>query len=169
VLLVLKDQGEPVVQLGLLANLAELVRLARWDLRVAEDLLVFAANKGNAVTQERQANMAVTAKLANEVHVATLVFQELVVNEATRVPQAWVCLDLLVVLEDVVSLACRDLLAPEDELVTMGRQVLRVRRAKMAKTAKTVKMAKLVRRVQQASLARKDPRVTAVNPSCKCI
>jgi len=169
VLLVHKVQGVLVVLLALLASLAELAKLARWAPRVAEDLLAFAVNRANVATPERQVKLADMARPANVVLVATLVFQVLVVSAEARVLQVLAFLVLLVVLAVVVCLVCKGLLDPEDELATMARQVPRVRRAEMARMAKMVKMANLVLRAQLVLLERKAPRVTAVNPSCKCI
>jgi len=169
VLLVHKVQGVLGVLLALLASLVALVKLARWDLRVAEDLLAFVANRANVVIPERQVRLADMARQANMVLVATLAFQVLVVSVEARALQVSVSLDLLVVLVAAVCLACRDPLDPEGELATMARQAPRVRRAAMARMAKMVKTASLVLRAQLALLARKAPRATAVNPSCKCI
>lgn len=67
-----------------------------------------------------------------------------------------------------VFLVCRGLQAERVNLVlmvSMGRRAKKVKTAKMAKMAATAKSG---RRVPQVRMAKRDRRVTAVNPSFKC-
>jgi len=67
-----------------------------------------------------------------------------------------------------VFLVCRGLQAERVNLVLMVSMGRRAKKAKTAKMAKMAPTAKSGRRVPQVTMAKRDRRVTAVNPSFKC-
>lgn len=165
--LVLLEGKELVVSLARLVRRVSLARLASVVLVAVVVLKVFWASKASVVTLASLASLAVMAHTASVVCVATLVSLELVVLVVPREPLVLASQVPLVDLDLVVFLVCKAQVAGRVALAAMASMGTVARRARMVRMVRMASMARLARRDLQVSLARRAPRVTAANLSCR--
>lgn len=131
--------------------------------------MAFRASRENVGIVASQARMVAMGNVASVGCGVALVCLDLVEPVELRGQLVWAFQALLVVQAPVGCLVCRDHLVVRVALAVMARVGAMGSMARLAKMVRTARMASPVRRALLVSLAKKAPRATVVNLSCKCI